>query len=311
MRGLWENVKLQVAKHGLTFPTSKKYSGSPFTTQMYRPELDVSKLCDESKLNLYQNLIGVLRWVCELGRVDVLFETSLLSQYLAQPREGHLIQAINIFSYLDHHNRTWLVLDPTRFEVNWVPQGNEDSPQIRAQVMKRQYYDAEDLIPPNMPKPRGKAVDISIFVDADHAGNKVTRRSHTGVIIYVNMAPIVWYSKRQNLVESSTFGSEFMALKTSIELLDGLVFKLRMMGVPIDGPARVFCDNDSVVRSSTFPEVVLKRKTSSIAFHLIREAVAAEKILIYYERSSSNIADLFTKLLPKIKRRELVRCVLS
>ena len=99
--------------------------------------------------------------------------------------------------------------------------------------------------------------------------------------------------------------------ETSIELLDGLVFKLRMMGVPISGPARIFCDNDAVVRSSSFPEIVLKRKTSSIAFHIIREAVAAERILIYYEQSSSNIADLFTKLLPKTKRRELVRCVLS
>ena len=84
-----------------------------------------------------------------------------------------------------------------------------------------------------------------------------------------------------------------------------------MMGVPISGPARIFCDNDAVVKSGSFPEVTLKKKTSSIAFHLIREAVAAGKALLYYERSSSNIADLFTKLLPKTKRRELVRCVLS
>ena len=79
----------------------------------------------------------------------------------------------------------------------------------------------------------------------------------------------------------------------------------------MSGPARIFCDNDAVVRSGSFPEVVLKRKTLSIAFHRIRESVASGKILLYYEKSKSNIADLFTKLLPRHKRQEFVRCVLS
>ena len=123
-----------------------------------------------------------------------------------------------------------------------------------------QVPDAEDTVPHNMPEPRGKAVDITCFVDADHAGNKVTRRSHTGIIIFVNQAPILWYSKRQNTVESSTFGSEFVALKIAIELIESLVYKLRMFGVPIDGEARVLCDNESVVINSSHPESALKKK---------------------------------------------------
>ena len=51
----------------------------------------------------------------------------------------------------------------------------------------------------------------------------------------------------------------------------------------LNGEARVFCDNESVVKSSTFPESKLKKKHVSIAFHRIREALAARKILIYYE----------------------------
>ena len=57
---------------------------------------------------------------------------------------------------------------------------------------------------------------------------------HTGVLIFVNRAPILWYSKRQNTVESSTFGSEFMAMRIAIEIIEGLWYKLRMMRVPID-----------------------------------------------------------------------------
>ena len=137
-----------------------------------------------------------MRWMCEIGRIDILHETALLSQYLAGPRWEHLQQAVNVFAYLEKHDRSWMVLDPTRFAVSWKPIRNEKSPQERARIMKRLYPDAIDEIPPRMPKPRGRPVDVSLFVDADHAGNVVTRRSHTGIIIYVNMTPIVWYSKR-------------------------------------------------------------------------------------------------------------------
>jgi hypothetical protein len=86
-----------------------------------------------------------------------------------------------------------------------------------------------------MPEPSGKPVKMTCFVDADHAGCKETRRSHTGVIILVNKAPIIWFSKRQSTVETSTFGSEIVAMRIAIELIEGLRYKLRGMRVPIEG----------------------------------------------------------------------------
>ena len=79
--------------------------------------------------------------------------------------------------------------------------------------MKNIYREACEGIPDNAPPPRGASVQISVYVDSDHAGNKVTRRSQTGILILLNMAPINWFSKRQNTVESSTFGLELIALK--------------------------------------------------------------------------------------------------
>ena len=162
-----------------------------------------------------------------------------------------------------------------------------------------------------MPKPLGKEVNINCFVDSDHAGNCVTRRSHTCIMICLNMAPIIWYSKRKNTVEISTFGAELIALKIATELIESLRHKLRMMGVPLAGPARVMCDNQSVVISGSFPESTLKKKDCPVAYHRVREAVAARKILIYYERTASNIADLFTKVLIANKRFPLIQSVLS
>jgi hypothetical protein len=68
---------------------------------------------------------------------------------------------------------------------------------------------------------------MTAFVDASHAANKKTRRSHTGYVIFLNRAPIVWYSKRQQTVETSTFSSEFIALKACLEAVEHLRFKLR------------------------------------------------------------------------------------
>jgi hypothetical protein len=92
------------------------------------------------------------------------------------------------------------------------------------------------MIPSDYPVHRGKEVDLSLFVDSDHAGEQFTRHSRTWFVIYLNMAPIVWFSKRQPTVESSVFGSEFVAMKNGIETCRGLRYKLRMMGVALCGP---------------------------------------------------------------------------
>ena len=297
----------QMKKHGITYPSTRRHgSSSPFSSQMYRPELDSTEFCNENLTTMYQNLVGVLRWIIELGRIDIHLETSLLSQYLAQPRLGHLKQACNIFRYLKRVNSAYVVMDPTKWDIEWTGDKGEAHPKQRAQYMKELYPDARDNMPHDMPKPLGNSVNISCFVDADHAGNKLTRRSHTGVIIFLNSAPILWYSKRQNTVESSTFGSELVAMKQAMDMIEGLIYKLRMFGIPVEGEARIMCDNMAAVKSGSNPDARLQKKHNSIAFHRIREAVAAGWALIYHEKGDSNLADLLTKVLSVEKRRHLI-----
>jgi len=138
-------------------------------------------------------------------------------------------------------------------------------------------------------------VQINCFVDADHAGNRVTRRSQTGILVFLNRAPVLWYSKAQNTVETSTFGSEFTAMRIAVELLEGLRYKLRMFGVPLEGPVNTFCDNSSVVVSSTLPASTLKKKHNLIAYHRVREAVAMNMMRIAWVETGKNLADMLTK----------------
>ena len=58
---------------------------------------------------------------------------------------------------------------------------------------------------------------------------------------------IQWYTKKQATIEGAVFGAEFVAMKTGVETLRGIRYKLRMMGVEIDGPTYVYGDNQSVI----------------------------------------------------------------
>ena len=99
--------------------------------------------------------------------------------------------------------------------------------------MQEMYPDAKLVDLPDTPQLLGKPVQLTTFVDADHAGNKVTQRSHTGILILANMAPILWFLKKQNTIENSTFCSEFVALKQATEIIEGLIYKLLMLGIPV------------------------------------------------------------------------------
>jgi hypothetical protein len=127
----------------------------------------------------------------------------------------------------------------------------------------------------------------------------------------VQRTPVIWYSKRQNTVESSTFGSEFVAMKTAVEQIEALRYKLRMMGVPLSGPTNVFCDNESVFKNATKPESVLKKKHNAIAYHRTREAIAAGIIRVAWEDGRYNLGDILTKLMPGQRLKELISHILD
>jgi hypothetical protein len=112
-------------------------------------------------------------------------------------------------------------------------------------------------------------------------------------------------------VETSTFGSEFVAMRTAVEQIQALRLKLRWFGIPMEIPANVFCDNNSVVTSATQPEVTLQKKHNGIAYHKCREAVASDIIRVAHWPGDINFADLLTKPLPCDRRIKLLNDILA
>ncbi|KAL7525190.1 hypothetical protein ACHAXR_001901 [Thalassiosira sp. AJA248-18] len=296
VRNCEDHVKTNLEKFSLP-----KHAENPFAMG-YEPELDTSRPLDPEEASYYQSIIGIMRWMTELGRIDIATELSLLSSHLAYPREGHLEAALHIMAYLRQKHNSRLIFDPA------YPYTNTSN--FPEHEWKDFYGDVNEAIPTNAPKPLGKEVDVRAMVDSDHAGDKETRRSRTGFMIFVNMALIGWLSKKQPTIETSVFGAEFVALKNVMESLRALRYKLRMMGVPISGPSFIYGDNMSVIHNTQRPESTLKKKSNSICYHAVRESVAMGESRTGHISTHFNLADLLTKVLYGAKRRGLVSGVL-
>ena len=111
-----------------------------------------------------------------------------------------------------------MVYDPTEVDFDRTAFSKED--------WSYSIYGDEDLkevLPRNMPRPLGgKSMTMQVFVDSDHSGDQVTCRSRTGFIVFLNSSPIYWSSKKQGSRETSTYGSEMVAMKQACEFVRGL-----------------------------------------------------------------------------------------
>ena len=101
-----------------------------------------------------------------IGCVEITTEVSMLSSHLALPCAGHLIGAFHIFRYLEKKHNARMVFDPTYRVI--------DKSAIPTHDWTDFYGNVEEAFPSNAPMPNGKEIVTRCFVDADHAGDKVS-----------------------------------------------------------------------------------------------------------------------------------------
>ena len=115
------------------------------------------------------------------------------------------------------------------------------------------------------------------------------------IFCYVNKTPVDWYSKKQTTVETAAYGSEFVAAKTATEQIMDIRQTLRYLGAPIGAKSFLFGDNRSVVTSATLPHSTLTKRHNILAFHRVREAIAAKLMAFYWIQSAYNLSDMLSK----------------
>ena len=264
------------------------------------PELDSSELCNKERITKYMSMMGQLQWSITLGRYDILAQVMSMSRFRLAPKIGQLERMKRLYGYLaktKHYAIRYRTKEP---DYSHLPkQEYEWSRTVNGNV--------KEEIPKDIPKPQGKRVISTTFLDANLLHDIVACKSVTAVLHFVNTTPTDWFLKRQTTVETAAYGSEFVAAKTASEQIMDLKNTLRYLGVPIMNKAFMSGANKFVVMSSTIPQSILNQRHNMLSYHRVREAIAAKILEFHGYSSSQNRSDILGKHWHYMKVKDTVR----
>ena len=102
-----------------------------------------------------------------------------------------------------------------------------------------------------------------------------------------------------------------VAMRLAVEMIKALKYKVWIFGIEImEDKTKIFGDNNAVIINTSVPESTLHKKHHSINYNYVRESIAAGIVLIFKVDTGSNLADLFTKLVDRVKRKEIIQKIL-
>ena len=222
------------------------------------PELDTSPELDDEMHQIYMSMVGALQWTVSLGRFDIFSTVMTMSKFRQAPQEGHLDRLKRVYGYLYSHPHGAICI------VTGKPDYSE-LPDQEFEWMHSVYGNVTEIVDEKSPRPLGKSVVSTTYVDANLFHDILTGRAVTGILHLVNGMPIDWFSKKQATMEMATYGSEFVAARIATEQIIDLRNTLRYLGVPVDAKSYMFRDNQSVVTSSTLPHSKLNKQHNCLA----------------------------------------------
>ena len=211
-----------------------------------------------------------------------------MSRFRSALRKGHLERLQRIYGYVlktKHYSTRYRTEEP---DYSYLP-------NMKYDWSYTVYGNVQEIIPNNCPKPPGKSVTTTTTLDANLLHCLATGASLTACLHFCNQTPTDWYSKKQATVEMATYGSEFVAAKTASEQIMDMRYTLSYLGVPIKSKSYMFGNSRSVVTSATLPYSTLSKRHNILAFHWVREAIAAKIIDFHWIQSENNISDMLSK----------------
>jgi hypothetical protein len=209
--------------------------------------------------------LGGLVHLANWTHPEIAYAVSTLSQFMANPGKAHMDALVGLYKYV---------------------YGAADTEMI----FRRRPRDSEK-----------DPVIITLLSDADYAADVDTRRSRTGVAMYIDLCLMHWRSRLQQSVSLSTAESEFMALGDAVQSGIWLQNLLQELGIPFVEKTVIFCDNQAAVAIGHNPSHAKYAKHIDIRWFFVRDMVKAGRFDIVYINTDENIADIFTKALAKPK----------
>ncbi|WKA12032.1 hypothetical protein VitviT2T_029468 [Vitis vinifera] len=147
---------------------------------------------------------------------------------------------------------------------------------------------------------------LRAFSDADWAGDPTDRRSTTGYCFLLGSSLISWRSKKQTFVARSSTEAEYRALADTTSELLWLRWLLKDLGVSTSSATPLYCDNQSAIHIAHNDVFHERTKHIEIDCHFIRYHLLHGALKLFSVSSKDQLADIFTKSLPKRRTRDLV-----
>ena len=254
----------------------------------YKTPLDKNEILEGDMAAKYLTMVGQLQWLVTLGRFDIHVQVATMSRFRAAPRQGHMDRLKRIYSYAIRTKDYSIRFRTDQPDYSFLPDQDFD-------WTNSVYGNVHEILPDDMPEPLGKAVTTTTTTDANLNHCLATGKSLTGCLHFVNKTHVDWFYKKQATVETATYGSEFVAAKTATEQIMDIRQTLRYLGEPITTKSFLFGDNRSVVTSATLPHSTLTKRHNILAFHRVREAIAAKLMAFYWIQSAYNLSDMLFK----------------
>uniref|UniRef100_A0A2N9HHW9 Integrase catalytic domain-containing protein n=1 Tax=Fagus sylvatica TaxID=28930 RepID=A0A2N9HHW9_FAGSY len=148
---------------------------------------------------------------------------------------------------------------------------------------------------------------LSVYSDADWAGDPDDRRSTSGLLVYLGSNPITWSAKKQATVSRSSTESEYRALASASAEVCWLRTLLKDLGIFLSQPPILWCDNVSALAIASNPVFHARTKHIEVDFHFIRERVLRKDLVVKFVSTTDQLADIFTKSLPTQRFLDLQR----
>lgn len=153
---------------------------------------------------------------------------------------------------------------------------------------------------------------VSVYCDADWAGDVDDRKSTTGCVVLLFGSPIFWMSKKQATVALSTAEAEYMAISAALQEVKWLAQLLGELSCSVQTPIPVFSDNQAAISISSASAVPHSRtKHIDLRHHYVRESVRDGLLQVEWVQSSKQLADVFTKALGKEQYKQLIDKIMT
>eukprot|EP00253_Pinus_taeda_P022847 PITA_22847 len=147
--------------------------------------------------------------------------------------------------------------------------------------------------------PRDTDLTLHAYTDADWAGSVDDRKSTSGGAFFMGSRLVSWFSKKQSSIALSTAEAEYVAAASCCTQLLWMMQTFQDFQITCTPPIPILCDNTSAISISKNPVMHSKTKHIPIKYHFLREQVLEQKVKLEYVPSKEQVADIFTKPLPR------------